>query len=105
MFSMLVTAAVFLFVCLFLASAIIAGGAGVGWLLNWIFPSINFGMATLIGVIALIPSIFFVVHIKTAISEIEDSWEADDDDDDDEDEGVINKRYHTIDIRKGRRKR
>ncbi len=89
MFSILITIVLLLFACLLVASAIIAGGAGIGWILNWLLPSIEFDMATLIGVLALIPSILFLAQMKSSFDEMEDDYEEEDDDDDDDDDDEL----------------
>ncbi len=53
----LISVVLLIFASLIIASAIIADGVGIGYILNWLLPSTDFGMASLADVVELIPSI------------------------------------------------
>ncbi|MBW3625137.1 MAG: hypothetical protein KY468_17205 [Armatimonadetes bacterium] len=59
----------------FLLSLLLGLGVGIGWVLHWLLPSIEFGMAVLIGVVALAFSFHAILSLTLTSLKLDEEKE------------------------------
>ncbi len=63
---------------LFILAALVGAGMGVGFLLHWIAPTIDMGIGTLIGVLAVALAFHFLGRLMAGVTEMQLEEESED---------------------------
>ncbi len=81
--SIAVRTTVFLGVCAILLSIIVAAGLSIGFVLNWLVPAIDLGVATLCGLVSIVMFVIFAKYFANYVEMSRASGLQSSDDDDD----------------------
>jgi membrane protein implicated in regulation of membrane protease activity len=83
-------------VFLLVIAAMLAGAVGIAYALRWVWPAIDLGSATIVGLISLLAAIYLASRVARASARDKTGTNGDEDDEQDEDDEELVRRRRML---------